>query len=136
MANYRAGANGRKPVNLPSHNGRCRERQGYDAKSRGNKWHQVVHRESSVEEKRQLKRKFLLFIAVKYMLYSSCENSSLRVPLIPPIIFCFSSKIISKNVLGGSVARKLLRRLEFYGLFFVIFIHNGALTQRNFAFFL
>jgi hypothetical protein len=75
------------------------EKERYDAKSRGNKWHQVVHRESSVEEKRQLKRKFLLFIALKIHVYSSCENSSLRDPLIPPIIFCFSrfsSKLYEK----------------------------------------
>lgn len=94
MANYRTGA--RRVANqwicpLTMVDDAGGEIERYDAKSRGNKWHQVVHRESSVDEKRQLKRKFLLFIALKIhvMFFLWKFISSRSINSTNYILFCF-----------------------------------------------
>lgn len=71
MANYRA--NGRKTSESALLQWtQCTsegEIQRYDAKSRGNKWHQVVHRESSVDEKKAIKKEISLIYCFKNTCY-------------------------------------------------------------------
>jgi hypothetical protein len=87
-----------------------------------------------VDEKKAIKKEISLIYCFKNTCYVLPVKIHLSVPLIPPIIFCFCFlNYKRKAYLAEAWPRKLLRRLKFYGLFFVIFIHNGALAQRKFS---
>lgn len=137
MANYHRSA----VVNLPSYKWTKIETRREKAGPNNNGTKSFTA-EQRWRKKRQLKRKFFLFITlkihpkhIKFLLW----NSSLCVPLIPPIIIFLSVLPLlhysfeGARCFGGNTAAKnfYVRRLEFYGDFSVLLLLSFLFITVN-----